>query len=101
MYNKAIRFFKKNNIWTKFNGAIQIEEQDFKEFLIHFFTLTKFEGYFWDYYFSDKRQNILFSLHHSGEIQVLTLNNEVDNNFLSFVKNTDFIDSLRKDTDRL
>lgn len=101
IYNKAIRFFKKNNIWTKFNGAVKIEQKDFKEFLTHFFTLTKFEGYFWDYYFSDESQNILFSIHYSGGIQVLTLNEETNNNFLSFVQNTEFIDNVRKDTDRL
>ncbi len=101
IYNKAIRFFKNNIIWTKFNGAVKIEQQDFKEFLIHFFALTKFEAYFWDHYFSDESQNILFVIHYSGEIQVLTLNKETNKSFLSFVKNTEFIDSFRKDTDRL
>lgn len=101
IYNKAIRFFKKNGIWTKFNGAVKMEQQDFKEFLIHFFTLTKFEGYFWDHYFSDESQNILFSIHYSGEIQVLTLNEETNSSFLSFVKNTEFIDSFRENTNRL
>ena len=100
-YNKAIRFFKNNGIWTNFNGAVKIEQEDFKEFLTHFFTLTKFEGYFWDHYFSDESQNILFSIHYSGEIQVLTLNEETNDNFLSFVKKTEFIDSFRKDTDIL
>src|SRR5690606_28117161 len=75
-YNIAVRFFKKNTIWTKFNGAVKIEKSDFKEFLTHFFTLTKSEGYFWDHYFSDENQNILLSIHYSGGIQVLTLNEE-------------------------
>ena len=101
IYNKAIRFFKNNDIWTKFNGAVIVQREDFKEFLTYFFTLTKFEGYFWDHYFSDERQNILFSIHYSGEIQVITLNEEINKSFLSFVKNTEFIDSFRKDTDRL
>jgi len=101
IYNKAIRFFKKSSIWTKFNGAVKIEQKDFKEFLAHFFTLTKSEGYFWDHYFSDESQNILFSIHYSGGIQVITLNEETNNNFLSFVKNTEFIDSFQKDTTRL
>lgn len=100
-YNKAIRFFKNNGIWTKFNGAVKVEKESFNEFLTHFFTLTKFEGYFWDHYFSDERQNILFSIHYSGEIQVMTLNEEINKSFLSFVKNTEFIDSFLKDTDRL
>jgi len=99
-YNKATRFFKDNGIWTKFNGAVKIEQEDFKEFLTHFFILTRFEGYFWDHYFSDERQHILFSIHYSGEIQVITLNEEINKSFLSFVKNTEFIDSFRKDTNR-
>ena len=101
IYNKAIRFFKNNDIWTKFNGAVIVRREDFKEFLNNFFTLTKFEGYFCDHYFSDESKNILFSIHYSGEIQVLTLNEEINNIFLSFIKNTEFIDSFRKDTDRL
>lgn len=101
IYNKAIRFFKSNDIWTKFNGAVKIEKESFNEFLTHFFTLTKFEAYFWDHYFSDEHQNILFSIHYSGEIQVFTLNEEINKSFLSFVKNTEFIDSFKKDTDRL
>lgn len=100
-YNKAIRFFKKNTIWTKFNGAVKIEQQDFKEFLIHFFTLTKYEGYFWDHYFSDENQNILFSIHYSEQIQILTLNEEANHSFLSFVKNTKFVDGFGKNTDKI
>ncbi len=92
-YNKAIRFFKNNSIWTKFSGAVKIKQEDFKEFLIHFFTLTKFEAYFWDYYFSDDSQNVFFSIHHSGKIQVLTLNKGTNQKFLSLVKSTNFIDS--------
>lgn len=101
IYNKAIRFFKKNGIWKKFNGAVKVEQKDFKEFLTHFFTLTKFEAYFRDYYFSDEDQNFLFCIHYSGEVQALTLNEQTNNNFLSFVSNAEFIDSFRKDTDRL
>ncbi|UUV20222.1 hypothetical protein [Paenimyroides aestuarii] len=101
IYNKAIRFFKKNGIWKNFNGAVKVEQKDFKEFLTHFFTLTKFEAYFWDHYFSDDGQNFLFCIHYSGEVQVLTLNEQTNNVFLSFVRNTEFIDSFRKDTDRL
>ena len=100
-YNRAIRFFKDNGIWTKFNGAVKVEQKDFKEFLTYFFTLIKFEAYFWDHFFSDERQNILFSIHYSGEIQVITLNEETNNSFLSFAKSTEFTDSFRKDTDRL
>ena len=101
IYNKAIRFFKNNDIWTKFNGAVKVQREDFRVFLSHIFTLTKFEAYFWDYYFSDESQNILFSIHYSGEIQVLTLNEETNNNFLFFVKNTEFINSSRNDTNKL
>lgn len=72
-----------------------------KSFFPHFYKITQCDGGFWDFYFIDEEQNIIFYLHYSGEIQIITLNKKVDKKFLQEIMNTGFIDSMRANFDRI
>ena len=66
------------------NLAIEIEFNHIKDFLTNFYTITRVDGGFFDYYFSDINQNILFYLHYNGEFKILPLTEEINNKFLEF-----------------
>lgn len=98
---KAIEFFKIHKINTKFNGGVHLNVKNLKQFLPHFYIITKCDGSFFNYHFMDDKQNIIFYLHYSGEIQVLPLNIKTNKLFLKEIKKIKFIDSLRENTDRI
>lgn len=98
---KALEYFKSYKIGKRFNGGVLINTQNLKRFFIHFYTLTQCDGGFCDYYFMDEKQTVLFYLHYSGEIKVLTLNENMDKAFIRMVNKTKFIDSFRDNTDRI
>ncbi|MBN9292854.1 MAG: hypothetical protein J0G96_02605 [Flavobacteriia bacterium] len=98
---KAIKYFESLKIDNKFNGGIEIGFQKLKEFLPNFYTMTECDGGFFDVYFSNIKQDIIFYLHYSGEIKILPLNEKNNTKFLKAVKQTRFIDSLRDKTDRI
>lgn len=98
---KTIEYFKSHKINNKFNGGVLMDLKDLKEFLPHFYTITKCDGGFLDYYFMDKKQNIIFYLHYRGEIKVHPLNNMINKKFLEIIKEMKFVDSFREDTDRI
>ncbi|MFN3639478.1 MAG: hypothetical protein ACK4UK_01035 [Flavobacterium sp.] len=94
---KALTYFKAHKIWTHFNGGVEVEMNSLKEFLIHFYTVTRFYAGFSDYYFTDINQNVILYIHYSGEVNVITLNDETDNKFKKVVKETPFVDDLSFD----
>jgi len=71
---KALNYFKKYKIEKKFKGAVKIDKDEYELFFPHFYELTKCDGGFENFYFSDEEQNILFLLHYSGTLHVLTMN---------------------------
>lgn len=98
---KSLEFFKSNKINKKFNGGIHITSEEFQNFLTHFFTLTCCDSGFFNYHFMDLNQNFTFYIHYSGEIQVLIMDKNSNIKFLTAIKETDFIDSHRDNTNRL
>ena len=98
---KTVEYFKKFKIDNKFNGGIEIGIDKLSKFLPHFYLITECDSEFFDYYFTDVQQNIIFYLHYSGEIKVLTLNEKFNTNFLEVVKQTKFGDSKRENTNRI
>ena len=98
---KALDYFKGNKIWTKFNGGIVVSKNDWKNFLKHFYTITKCDSEFFFYNLIDEEQKIIFYIHYSGEISITTLNKEIDDKFLRLIKKTKFIDSNRENTNRI
>ncbi|MBT0550844.1 hypothetical protein [Riemerella anatipestifer] len=100
---KALKYFDKQKIDTKFNGGVEVELNNLQEFLLNFYTITQCDGGFFDYYFSDINENILFHLYYTGEFKILPLSKKMNRNFLSAVKKTNFNDALRNEdeTDRI
>ena len=100
---KTLDYFFDLKIDKNFNGGIEIEFNHIKDFLTNFYTITRVDGGFFDYYFSDINQNILFYLHYSGEFKILPLTDDVNDKFLEIIKKTNFVDALRNesDTDRI
>lgn len=98
---KTLEYFKSKKIYGNFNGGILVENDDLKEFLFHFFRITVCDSGFFHFHFMDKSQKIIFYLHYSGELKILTLNKKIDIEFLKIVKETNFIDSFRHNTNRI
>lgn len=98
---KTVKYFKSQKIDTKFNGGIEIQFEKLKEFLPHFYRITEADSGFFDYYFTDLNQNLIFYIHYSGEIKILSLNEKINKKLLKVIKKTKFIDSNRENTNRI
>ena len=98
---KTVEYFKSQKIDTKFNGGIEIQFEKLKDFLPHFYRITEADSGFFDYYFTDLNQNLIFYIHYSGEIKILSLNEKINKKLLKVIKKTKFIDSNRENTNRI
>lgn len=98
---KSLEYFKSQKITTKFNGALELHIDDLETFFPHFYTITRCDGGFFDYRMIDKNQNIIFYLHYTGEIKIMILNKKFEKKVLKEIKKTDFIDSMRTNSDRI
>lgn len=98
---KALKYFKENKIGKKFNGGVEISTENLNNFLYHYFTITRCDSGFFDYYFTDENENILFHLHYSGDLKILTLNNHADEEFKNVVKALNFINSSRNGSEKI
>ncbi len=98
---KALEYFKLGKVKTKFNGGILVFDADIRLFLTHFFTLIQCDGGFSYYYFIDDKNNFVFSLHYSGELQVMTLTKKADKLLHKILSETNFIDAVRANSDRI
>ena len=87
---KTLKYFSYIKVNNKFNGGIEIDKDYIKDFLKNFYTITRCDGGFFDYYFSDINQNILFYLHYSGEFKILPLTDDVNDKFLEIIKKNKF-----------
>jgi hypothetical protein len=98
---KTINFFKSVKIGKKFNGAITIQTEEIDVFISHYYTLTRCDSNFSDFYITDASENLLFHIHYSGEIKILTLTKKTKERLRRSVAQTKFIDALREGTDRI
>lgn len=96
---EALSYFKSNKIGRKFNGGVEVSKDSWKEFLKHFFVITRCDGGFFDYYFTDENQNILFHLHYSGNLKALPLNAIYDDKFKKIAKELAFENAFILDAD--
>lgn len=86
----AVQYLRDQKIGWRFNGSITVGIEDLKEFLKHFFVLTRFDGSFSYYHFVDDDQDIIGYIHYDGEVRFDTTNEEADAKFLNAVKFTSF-----------
>ncbi len=87
---KAVRYFEDNKLGKKFNGGVQVGISELPEFIKHFYCLTRSDGTFGGFYFSDPAQNILGFIHYSGEVLFQTLIEEFESKFVKSIKKTAF-----------
>ena len=98
---KTLEYFKSQNITTKFNGGLQLDIHELKSFFPHFYLITRCDGGFFDFHIMDEKQNIIFYVHYSGEIEIMILNEKFNKKILKEIKKTDFVDSMRTNSDRI
>lgn len=98
---KTIKYFKSLKIGKKFNGAVIIQTEEIDVFISNFYTLTRCDSGFSDFYITDVGENLLFYIHYSGEIKILTLRKEIEQRLRRSLVETKFVDALRKGTDRI
>ncbi len=98
---KTLEYFKSIKVNGNFNGAIEVKKDELASFLPHFYMITRCDGGFFYYYFTNQNEDILFYLHYSGELKIITLNKKYDEKFRTVIKKTQFIDCLRDNTDRI
>ena len=90
---KALDYFKSSKIGKNFNGGVKVEKKYFSEFLRHFYILTRCDSGFFDFNFTDEKEDFMFYLHYSGELRVFCLNEKSNTIFLKSVVDTNFIDA--------
>lgn len=94
---KSVEYFSKLKIDTKFNGGIEVERTKIKDFIKNYYTITRCDSDFFDYYFADIDENVLFYLHYSGEFKISPLNEEINLKLKESIKKTNFKDALRNE----
>lgn len=98
---KAVEYFDQIGIGGKFNGAVQVSVREVKDFVTHLYIITRYDAAFFDYYMMDAAENLLFHIHYSGEIKILTLNEEIIEHLKTVIPQTKFIDVGRAGTSKL
>ena len=98
---KAVEYLKNNKIGVRFNGGVIVEISELNEFIEHFYVLTRTDALFSYYSFIDESQSIIGYIHYDGEVKINPMNENAKTKFLGIVHKTEFIDSHRKDTDRI
>ena len=98
---EAVQYFDQIGISGKFNGAVRVSLKEIKDFVTHFYVVTKCDAAFFDYHMMDAAGNLLFHIHYSGEIQILTLNETTIARLKSLIPETKFLDVDRAGTSKL
>lgn len=98
---KAVAYFEQTGIGRKFNGALQVSVKEIEDFVAHLYVITKCDATFFDYHMMDIAENLLFHIHYSGEIQILTLNEAIIERLKVVIPQTKFMDVGRTGTSKL
>ena len=98
---EAVSYFKNLKIGNRFKGGVEVKLEELSEFIVHFYVLTKCDASFSYYHFMNEEQSILGFIHYSGEVQIMTLNGSMNDQFKNNIVNTKFIDTFRNDANRL
>jgi len=98
---KSVAYFEQIGIGRNFNGALLVSVKEIKDFVSNLYMLTMCDAASFDYYLMDAGENLLLHIHYSGEIQLLTLNEEIIERLKTVIPQTKFKDALRAGTQRL
>lgn len=98
---EAVQYFDHIGISGKFNGAVLVATKAIKNFVTHLYVVTKYDAAFFDYHMMDAAGNLLFHIHYSCEIQILTLNEAIIARLKSAIRETKFLDVDRAGTSKL
>ena len=98
---KVLDYFKSHKIEKKFNGGVMVGIKELEKFVSNLYVITKCDGGFFDFHFTDENQSFIFHIHYSGEIKVFTLSEESNDYFLDKVRETKFIDSMLENSTRI
>ena len=98
---KSIDYLRTNKVNEKFNGGISVDKDELRVFIESFFTLTRYDSTFSDYYFTDEDKTMIGYIHYSGEVRIDALTEQFNSFFLRAVKQTNFVDAFRRGTSRL
>lgn len=98
---KAVAYFEQIGVVRKFHGAIRVSVKEINDFVAHFYVVTKCDAAFFDYHMMDAAGNLLFHIHYSGEIQILTLNEAIIERLKAVIPQTKFLDVDRAGTSKL
>ena len=88
---ESIAYFEKNKINKRFNGAVKVNLEELEEFIKHFYIITKCDGEFAYYYFTDEKENLLGHIHYSGEVCFDILNKKMEKVLLEKLEMTKFV----------
>lgn len=97
----AVKYLRDNKVSLKFNGGITVGIVNLREFLEHFYVLTRCDSLFSYYHFIDDQQDFIGYVHYDGEVRFDTLNKQADERFLRAIKATNFKDTVREKADRI
>lgn len=98
---KTLEYFKSHKITSKFNGGLQLDINELNSFFYHFYLITRCDAGFYDFNIIDHKQNIIFQVHYSGEVKVMALNEKINDVFLKKIKRTNFVDSMKTNSNRI
>jgi hypothetical protein len=90
LVKEAVQFLKENKVGPRFNGALQVDFKDLKEFIRHLYPLTLTNALSPMLYFMDKEQNILGIIHYRGMVFISAFNKKYNKLLIESVYKTNF-----------
>lgn len=86
----AVRYFLQQQIDPAFNGGVKVSADDLEIFLNHFYTFVRCDASLPYFHFIDNNQQILGTIHYSGQIRIDRFNEHADQAFEKRISNTAF-----------
>ena len=74
----AIQYLLDNKVGKKFNGALEVDYEELKTFIKHFFCLVRCDASLPYFHFMDTGQNFVGSICQYGNLHLDTLNQKTD-----------------------
>ncbi|RYF21773.1 MAG: hypothetical protein EOO42_09960 [Flavobacteriales bacterium] len=97
----AIKYLRDKKVSLKFNGGITVGVLNLREFLEHFYILTRCDGLFSYYHFIDDNQDFIGYVNYDGEIRIDIVNKKADERFIRAIRKTNFEDTGREKANRI
>jgi hypothetical protein len=87
---EALEYLKNNNIGSRFNGALQLDNSSIQIFIKHLFWLSRCNAALPYFHFSDLEMNIIGTICKYGNLHFYTLNESIDSTFNNAIEKTKF-----------